>query len=371
VEIRYRVFDDLRPGSPLALEIAFAEAAHGGIVPLAVHVRAEGGEAPALDPEALRAAERAAAFLRSFPEIRQANSLADLVRPLHRALAGEEEGGAGLPEDREGVAQLLSTLGDPRLAADLVSPDRTSLAAVGRAVDAGSARVEAIFEEVDRWTVEEQARLDARTGGPRLRLEPTGQLRLFRDVNAMLLGGLAASFGAALLVSLAALSLSLRSLRLGAVALVPNAAPVLLVLAFMGLAGIPLSPVTVLAFSITLVIADDDTIQLLTRFRRRFEALPAAMPTAERHRLAMRGAHDDAGLPMLASGLAVSAGFALLLLSAFLGPARLGALVGVTLLGAAAADLLVTPVLVERLLPLRPRRARARVTPSPGSPPRG
>jgi len=364
VELRYKVFDDLEPGSTLASEIAFAEAAHGGLVPLAVHVLATGGgPAPALDPEAIRTAERAAAHLRTFPEIRHANSLADLLRPLHRALAGDDpEGGpgAGLPEDREGVAQLLATLGDAALSADLVSADRTSLAAVGRATDAGSARVEAIFADLDRWVAAEQARLDARPEGPRLQLEVTGQLRLFRDVNAMLLGGLLASFGAALLVSLAALSLALRSLRLGLLALVPNAAPVLLVLGFMGLAGIPLSPVTVLAFSITLVIADDDTIQLLTRFRRRFEALPAELPAADRHRQAMRAAHDEAGVPMLTSGLAVSAGFGLLLFSAFLGPARLGALIGVTLLAAAAADLFVTPVLVNRFLPLRAGPDRAR-----------
>jgi len=373
VEIRYRVFDDLRPGSALAREIALAEDAHGGLVPLAIHVRAEGGgPAPALDPEALRAAERAAARLRTYPAIGQANSLADLVRPLHLALAGEAEpegeGGAArgaLPEDRDGVAQLLGALGDPRLAADLVSDDRSSLAAVGRARDVGSAAVEALFADLDAWLGAEQARLDVRPEGPRLRLEVTGQLRLFRDVNGMLLGGLAASLGAALLVSLAALALALRSLRLGLVALVPNAAPVLLVLGFMGIAGVPLTPVTVLAFSITLVIADDDTIQLLTRFRRRFEALPSGMPGAERHARAMHEAHEEAGLPMLTSGLAVSLGFSLLLLSSFLGPARLGALVAVTLLAAAAADLLLTPVLVRRFLPL----GGARLEPAGSGPP--
>jgi len=362
-EVRYRVFDDLRPGSPLALEIEAAEAGYGGVVPVAVQVLAEGGDRPALDPAAVLAAERAAAFLRTFPEIRQANSVAALGRPAHRLLSGED----GLPEDRDGVAQELATLGELRLLSELVSADRTSLAAVGRSVDAGSARVDELMAALDAWRDREQAALDARPDGPRLRLVVTGQLRLFRDVNAMLLGGLAASFGAALLVSLLALSLALRSLRLGLVALVPNAAPVLFVLGFMGLAGIPLTPVTVLAFSITLVIADDDTIQLLTRFRRRYEALPAGLEVREAHRRAMRAAHDEAGVPMVAAGLAVSAGFALLLCSAFLGPARLGALIGVTLLGAAAADLFVTPVLVNRFLPLRSLRVGP--TASGGPPP--
>jgi predicted RND superfamily exporter protein len=357
VQVRYKVFDDLRPGSEVAREIAVAEAAHGGLVPLAIHVEAEGGgPAPALDPEAVREADRAAAFLRTFPEIRQANALGDLVRPLHRALAGDdpEQGPeqAGLPEDRAGVAQELATLGDPRLHADFLSADRSSLAAVGRAMDVGSARVEAIFERVDAWIAREQARLDARPDGIRLRLSATGQLRLFQDVNAQLVGGLAASFGGAVLVSLLVMSLALRSLRLGLVALVPNVAPILLVLAFMGAADIPISPVTVMAFSLTLVIADDDTIQLLTRFRAHHALAGRTLVAAAAHRAAAEEALSEVGPPMVISAIAVSAGFLLLLLSAFLGPARLGALIGVTLLGAVLADLFLTPVLLVRFLPM-------------------
>jgi predicted RND superfamily exporter protein len=374
VEVRYHVFDDLRPGSTLAREIAASEAAHGGLVPVAIHVEAEdGAPAPALDPAAIRTAERAAAFLRSFPEIRQANSLADVLRPLHRALAGDDPDGGGLPEDRDGVAQELATLGDRRLTAELVSADARSLAAVGRAFDAGSVRVEEIFHAVDAWVSREQAALDAAPGGPRLRLSATGQLRLFQDVNAMLVGGLAASFLGAILVSLLIMSIALRSLRLGFVALVPNVAPVLLVLAFMGAAGIPLQPVTVMAFSITLVIADDDTIQILTRFRAH-HAAAAMLPPREAHLAATRAALAEAGVPMVLSGVAVSAGFLLLLLSGFLGPARLGALIGVTLLAAVAADLFLTPVLLTRLLPLRgsggARQSPAEPHADPGALPR-
>ncbi len=91
VRIEYRVFDDLRPGSDIAAEIARAEAAVGGLVPVAIHVEAAapGG---ALDPAAIRLAERAAAYLRSFPEIRQANSLADFLRPVQALVAGDEPG---------------------------------------------------------------------------------------------------------------------------------------------------------------------------------------------------------------------------------------------------------------------------------------
>ena len=66
-----------RPGSDIAAEIARAEAAVGGLVPVAIHVEAAapGG---ALDPAAIRLAERAAAYLRSFPE----NPAGQLARRL-------------------------------------------------------------------------------------------------------------------------------------------------------------------------------------------------------------------------------------------------------------------------------------------------
>lgn len=351
VRVEYRVFDDLRPGSPVALEIARAEAIAGGLVPVAVHVEAAapGG---ALEPAAVRVAERAAAFLRSFPEIAQANSLADFVRPVFALTAGEDAGAGGLPGSPEGMAQALQALGDRRATLDVLSPDRRSLAAVGRSRDAGVQRTAAIMEALDAWVAREQAALDASPGGPRLRLTATGQLRLFEDVNSQLLDGLAASFGGAVLLSLLLMSLALRSWRLGLLGLVPNVSPVLLVLAFMGAAGIPLSPVTVMAFSITLVVADDDTIQFLVRFREHHASAAAGLASREAHRAAVFATVGEVGVPMLVSGVAVSAGFGLLLLSGFLGPARLGALIAATLAAAVVADLFLTPLLLAHLTPL-------------------
>jgi predicted RND superfamily exporter protein len=358
VRIQYRVFDDLRPGSAVAREIARAEAVTGGLVPVAVHVEAA-GPGGALAPAAVRVAERAAAFLRTFPEVAQANSLADFVRPVWALTAGETDGegdggapgSGGLPDSPEAMAQALLALGDSRATLDVLSADRASLAAVGRTRDVGVQRTAAIMEALDAWVAREQAALDA-SPGPRLRLTATGQLRLFEDVNAQLLGGLAASFGAAVLLSLVLMSLALRSWRLGLVGLVPNVTPVLLVLAFMGAAGIPLSPVTVMAFSITLVVADDDTIQLLARFRAHHALEARRLPPRPAHLAALRSTVGEVGVPMLVSGVAVSAGFALLLLSGFLGPARLGALIAATLAAAVVADLFLTPLLLAHLTPL-------------------
>jgi predicted RND superfamily exporter protein len=305
----------------------------------------------------IRVAERAAAFLRTFPEIHQANSLADFLRPIQEVVAGDEdEDGDGLPESPEGAAQLLAVLGDSRATLDVLSADHRSLAAVGRVLDVGVARTAEIMTSIEGWVTREQAALAA-SGATGVRLSATGQLRLFQDVNDQLLSGLAASFGGAILLSVLLMSVALRSWRLGILGLIPNASPVLLVLAFMGATGIPLSPVTVMAFSITLVIADDDTIQFLTRFRAH-HAAAARAGGPEPHLVATRATVAEVGAPMLLSGVAVSAGFALLLASSFLGPARLGALIAATLAAAVVADLFLTPLLLVHLRPLR-RRAKA------------
>jgi predicted RND superfamily exporter protein len=116
-----------------------------------------------------------------------------------------------------------------------------------------------------------------------------------------------------------------------------------------------------MAFSITLVVADDDTIQFLVRFREHHAVAARGLPRAEAHRVAVYATVGEVGVPMLVSGVAVSAGFGLLLLSGFLGPARLGALIGATLAAAVVADLFLNPLLLAHLAPLGrgPRRPPA------------
>ncbi len=351
------VFDDLRPGLPLYKDLRIAETAHGGLVPVAVFVEVEGGgEHPAFDPEAVRVADAAARMLRGFPEIAQANSLADPLRKTHRLMTGvaAAAGDDGLPKSRALVAQEVSTFDDGRMLRDLVSFDRRSLSAIGFAKDAGSTRIAAMFKDIDAWIVKEQARLDARKEGPRIRVTVTGQLKLFKDVNDMLLEGLLSSFGGALLVTFAVFCLVLRSVKLGLIGLIPNVTPMVIVVALMAALGIHLKPATVVLFSVTLVIADDDTIQYLARYKLHLRrAIERARGEAglDVHEAAALSCMREVGLPMFVTSTTVSAGFFLLLGSRFMGLAHLGFLIGATLFAAVFADLFLTPILLTRFRP--------------------
>ncbi len=336
-------YDDLRPESELARTISYAETVHGGLTPLAIHIeprdRAAAGPEPMLDPAAIALMDRLATWLRAeFPEARAAKSAADYWRKAFRLVAPElaaERG--GLPATRGEAAQLLAVFDDPRLTRDFLSHGRASAAVLALLPNIASARASEILSAIERRLREEEEA----TG---YRLTATGLFSITDDIHRILVGGLATSFAVAVAVSFCVFCVVLRSWRLGLIALVPNLLPILLTFAFMGLAGIPLKPSTVVVFSITLTIADDDTIQYLARFRevfaRRRDHAAAALDT-------MR----ETGLPMFVTACAVAVGFLTLLFSQFLGLAHLGALIGVSLFTAVFADMFLSPLLISRLKP--------------------
>jgi predicted RND superfamily exporter protein len=343
-------FDDLRPDSQFFKDLRSAEAAHGGLIPIAILIEAT-GEDGALEPALVALADRTAAFLEGFPEIHQANSVADYVRK-GRQLTGAAIPEEDLPQTRDAMRDALLPFAKEKSHLSVLSADGKSLAVMAGVLDVGSIRVNEMLRQIEAWTASEQAALDGNVNGPRAKIHVTGQLQIFKDVNASLTEGLAGSLAVSLLLSFLAMCVVLRSWRLGLVGLVPNVVPIVLVLGFMGFSGIHLSPSTVVLFSITLVIAEDDTIQYLSRFRAHYLAdeIPAGV---DRHRAIALRCLREVGLPMFITSTAVSLGFLILLFSRFLGPAHLGALLAGTLFSAVFADLFLTPILLMKLKPLR------------------
>jgi hypothetical protein len=342
-------FDDLRPESEFYKELRFAEATHGGLVPVAIFVESLRGadvENPMLEPEVVRFLDDAAVFLRSFPEIEQANSVAVFLRKGYPIFAGADVPEPdGLPSDRPLNAQLVEFINEDGMLDDFLSYDRRTAIAFGLAKDVGSKRVAEMFVQIDAWVAEHGADLE------HVRVSSTGQLRIFHEVNETLVEGLFVSFAGAVLATLIVFCIVLRSIPLGLIGIIPNVSPMLIAVAFMALAGITLRPSTVILFSIILVIADDDTIQYLARLRAHYAIAKHEDPEQDLHMAAAMGAMRESGLPMFITSTAVSSGFLLLAISALRGTADLGLLIGVTLFCAIFADLFLGPILVSRIRP--------------------
>jgi predicted RND superfamily exporter protein len=295
-----------------------------------------------LEPEALALVDRITHTLeRDFPEVKNAASFSKYMRKAHRLFAGADAG--PLPATRALAAQELLTIEDPAMMRDVLSFNHGTAAVYVMMPDEGSSKATHVIERLRHYFDEEEARVP-------YRITITGIYGIADGIYRSLVGGLAGSLAIAIAVSFFIFCLVLRSWRLALIALVPNVLPLLLTLAFMSLMHIDVKPSTVILFSITLVIADDDTIQYLSRFRTRYRQLRDAGDAAP-HAQAAIGTLREIGLPMFITACSVTIGFLSLCFSQFLALANLGLLIGVSLMAAVFADLFISPVLISKLKP--------------------
>jgi len=339
INLDYRPFDDLRPTSALARDLAYAESAVGGLVPLAVLIEPE-TEKPgaALTPQALAFQTHVEKALAAVPERPPVVSLPHLLQPIEQGLLL----GGLLGRSTHSTTALALKLLERRQPVDqMLSADRGEAQVVALLPNVGGQRMQELVATV---------RAAAADAPPGYRATVTGNFAMTAHVTTMLTQGLLSSFAASMLASFAAFFLALRSARLALIGLIPNVLPVVALFALMPLLGISLKPSTVIIASMALVIANDDTLQYLLRFKRRYLGLMAE-GVSEAHERAALDTIRECGRAMMVTSAAVSCGFLLLLFSRLEGIANLGLLTGLTLWLAGLADTFLTPTLLTLLRP--------------------
>lgn len=192
----------------------------------------------------------------------------------------------------------------------------------------------AIIDTVRRIVGEEfPARADA-TGG-----EVTGFFVLLAQLVDRMLADQWFTFLLAAAGIFALLAIAFRSVAIAAVALVPNALPIFVVLGLLGWAGERMNMGTAMIAAVSMGLSVDSSIHYIAAFRRRLtdgHAVEAALETA----------HQTAGRAMVFSTLALVVGFLALTTSGFIPTVSFGALSCLTLIGGLVGNLVVLPVLL-------------------------
>jgi predicted RND superfamily exporter protein len=167
-----------------------------------------------------------------------------------------------LPGEASAVskASMLELL-PPQLRRVFLLPEQRSLKVIFRLQDLGIAKYGQVFERLD----ERLAAIQAAHPGFTLSLEGSAFWRWQNLYQIMV--DLTKSLGTASLVIFLVLAAVYRSLRLGLIAIIPNLLPLTVTGSLMLLVGQPLELVSVIAFTVCLGIAVDDTIHFLTRYR--------------------------------------------------------------------------------------------------------
>lgn len=172
----------------------------------------------------------------------------------------------------------------------------------------------------------------------------TGVAPLLRRAQSQIFTGFWESFSMAFLIITVVMIVSLRSLKAGLVAMVPNLTPICIVFGILGWYQIPIDIGIMMTASIALGIAVDGTFHFLVRYQSQYR-LTKNSADASRDSLLMTGE------PIFTAAVITGAGMLALTLSNFVPTARFGFMM-TSLLGAAlVGDLVLLPC----LLALRPR----------------
>ncbi len=313
-----------------------------GISPVNIVIEGKDGTSVSA-PEVVAAIYGLGEFLSSLPDVGKVLSVADPLRDLHAGFANGD--GQVLPSDHASIEQYLLLLEGTERLGDVITSDRSAGNVLLRVNDNGSRNLLEVAESAESWW--------RKNGVAGFSAHATGSMfEIARSEEAIALGQ-TQSLGLDVIVIALILLLALGGLRLAALALIPNILPIGLMFGFMGFAGISLDLGTVFVSNLAVGIAVDETIHLVTAFRRN----KARGSTAE---VALRSAMDTVVPALLLTTAVIAAGFLVLALSDFRFTSNLGLLTAAVMVLCVASNLTLLPALLLRF------EARAG-----GSPPHG
>ncbi|MBW2270438.1 MAG: MMPL family transporter [Deltaproteobacteria bacterium] len=281
-----------------------------------------------LRPENLVVVEAVQAWIDEQPEIGGSTSLSDYVKLVNRGMNGDADEFHAIPPDQQTVSQLL-LVGHTEQLDRLVDPQYRLTSILLRIDVTGSEQVGDLSDRIDARLAEIPAPLVGRvTGNPVLVARTSDEITF----------GQAASLGSAFLIIFVILSILFTSLRVGALAMLPNVLPVLIYFGALGISGISLNLTTGSVACMVLGIAVDDTIHFLTRFN----AIARARGDEQR---AVPEALAEVGPPVTFTSIALCIGFGILATASMQSLADFGLLAAFTLGVAWLADVTFTPAL--------------------------
>ncbi len=230
-------------------------------------------------------------------------------------------------ETRLGLLNMVQ----PEFAKSLYNPEAGRMRIMLRALERqpSEAKLELIHE------VEERAR--KRFGDD---VEATGLFVLLTYLIESLLGDQLSSFVTSAAALAAMMAIVYRSLVLGAIMLVPNLFPIVLVIGTMGWLGLPVNIATAMIASVSMGLTIDFTIYYVTAYR---DARAEGKSFLE----AIHATHQGVGVALIFSTIALVVGFSVLSLSHFIPLIYFGLLVSVAMVGGLIGNLILMPLLLS------------------------
>ncbi|MBT8078225.1 MAG: MMPL family transporter [Gammaproteobacteria bacterium] len=325
-------------GDPFRVATERVDRAFGGSLALEFLVTAPTGELK--KPATLRQLEEFESWLLRNTAVARVFSLVDVVKEAARLSRDEGPERNALPRSQAVTDALLGSLWRSGELRHWVSAGYDSARISARIpVDSAQQFVNQA-PAIDTY-------IQTTYGAHDIDIEMTGHAVLVGRMQDYVISSQVASFSVALIAVSVLMFALLKSITLGALAVLGNLLPIAVGLAAMTLFGISLNPGSVMITAVALGIVVDDSIHLMTAMQRQVAATRDITPGV------VNNAISEVGRPIVTTSIVLAAGFAVLLLGGFLPSRQIGGVTALIIVCALLADLLFIPAAIRLRLPAR------------------
>jgi len=320
-----------RPGASIRKDETFMRERMSGTTMMPVVIE---GKSPEFfkEPKNLAMLEDIERYALTLPNVTYAVSHADHLKLMNRAMHGDSQAFYKLPDSRATVEQYLVLHGKPEQFRPVVSDDYSSAAIQLRLNTMSSSVLKMVETDIEAY---------AKSHYPEATTNALGTTLLVHRAFDVMATSMLFNIAQAMLAIWIVLIIVFRSLKLGTLALIPNAIPIILNYGFLGWVGHSLDPPASVTGCIALGIAVDDTIHYFKWWQK--EMMQHTASSAE----AVRSTMHHNGRAMVFSSLVLASAFGVMAFSQYGTLVWIGIMMSVTTVNALLCDLLVTPTLLR------------------------
>ncbi|MDI6795807.1 MAG: MMPL family transporter [Desulfatibacillaceae bacterium] len=299
-----------------------------------------------IEPEQLAFIDRFAGEVEKQDSVvMKVNSVTDLLKDINRSFHDEDDNWYILPDSRALAAQyiLLYEMSGGDEIGTFLTPDQTRASMEVRCKLMETSYFKRAIEQLDVWL--------AQNPPPGMGISITGMGALWVQLLEYIVQSQIRGFALAFIVITIMMCVVFQSVRTGIIAMIPNLAPIVVVLGAMGWAGISLDYVKLLIACVAIGIAVDDCVHTVTRFRHEFDIYGT-------YQEALHGTLRDVGRALFITTAVLVMGFSVTVFSVMDSLVHFGLLVAGAITVALFADFFLLPALFVLTKPFGPERGQ-------------
>lgn len=350
LKVDFNFLTEFQPHVEWRQHTELAESVMGGILNVTYIVDADEPEG-LKSPELLAAIDQFQRFAEQQPLVKKAYSIVDFQKDLNRSFHGDDPSWYRVPEDRDLVAQyfLIYEVSGGEELENFVTRDYSSSVVELRVEMTGSANIIALINTLDGYLADHPL--------PSASVRKSGIGLMWVKIAEYISDTQIQSYSLLFVMITVVLCIAFGSVKVGLLSMIPNMAPVIVVLGLMGWSDMHLDYMKLLLATIAISIAVDDTIHLIIRFRKCFLA------TGSYHS-ALRQSMRDVGPALIITTIILVGAFSCYLLSDMAVIASFGVLLSIAILVALLADLVFMPALLLVTKPFGPEFVPSEIVPT-------